>query len=109
MYAEGECKMNNDTSMKMEKDTMITLDDNTTYVLLDETEVEGSKYFFAVKIDEKTKNPTTEYEVFEEEVENGDTYMSALDESDFKQAIMIDFLNNYMGVVGDILDETEEN
>ena len=103
--------MNNDTSMKMEKDTMITLDDNTTYVLLDETEVEGSKYFFAVKIDEKTniyKNMLLA-RYFEEEVENGDTYMSALDESDFKQAIMIDFLNNYMGVVGDILDETEEN
>ncbi len=91
----------------MEKDTMITLDDDTMYVLLDETEIEGTKYFFAVKVDSETKNPTTEYEIFEEEVEDGDTYMSALDESDFKQAVLIDFTNNYMKMAGNIVDEYE--
>lgn len=93
----------------MEKDTMITLDDDTTYVLLDETEIEGKKYFFAVRVDNETKNPTTEYEVFEEEVEDGETYMNALDESPTKQAILIDFTNNYMHMVGDLMEETDEN
>lgn len=91
----------------MEKDTMITLDDDTTYVLLDETELEGKKYFFAVRVDNETKNPTTEYEVFEEEVEDGEIYMNALDESDFKQAVLIDFTNNYMNTVGDLIEETK--
>ena len=35
----------------MEKDTIITLEDNTNYALLDETIIEGRKFFFAVKID----------------------------------------------------------
>ena len=91
----------------MEKDTMITLEDGETYVLLDETEINEKKYFFAVKIDEETKNPTTEYEVFEEEIEDGETYMVTLDEGDFKQAILIDFTNNYMHMVGELLEETE--
>lgn len=92
----------------MEKDTIITLEDNTMYALLDETEMEGKKYFFAVKLDSKTENPTTEYEVFEEEVEGEDVYMSILDESDYKQAILIDFTNNYMNMVGDLMESTEE-
>ena len=73
----------------MEKNTMITLEDNSTYVLLDETEVEGKKYFFAVKLDSKKENPTTEYEVFEEEVEDGKSYMVTLEEGDYKQAILL--------------------
>ena len=91
----------------MEKDTMITLEDGLTYVLLDETEINEKKYFFAVKIDNETQNPTTEYEVFEEEVEDGETYMVTLDDGDFKQAILIDFTNNYMHMVGDLMEETE--
>ena len=93
----------------MEKDTMITLDDDTKYVLLDETEIEGNKYFFAVKIDKETENPTTEYEVFLEEVEDGESYMSALEESPAKQAILIDFTNNYMHMVGELMEETDNN
>lgn len=91
----------------MEKDTIITLEDNTNYALLDETIIEGRKFFFAVKIDNKTQNPTTEYEIFEEEREGEDIYMSALEESDFKQAILIDFTNNYMHMVGELMEEAE--
>ena len=87
---------------------MITLEDNATYVLLDETEIENKKYFFAVKIDEKTQNPTTEYEVFEEEIEDGETYMTTLEEGDFKQSILIDFTNNYMHMVGEMMEKGEK-
>ena len=91
----------------MEKDTIITLEDGTMYALLDETEIENNKYFFAVKLDNKTENPTTEYEVFVEETEGDDVYMSALEESDYKQAILIDFTNNYMHMVGDLMESSE--
>ena len=90
----------------MEKDTIVTLEDGLLYALLDETELDGSKYFFAVKLD-KNENPTTEYEVFEEEEEDGEIYMSLLDESDFKQAILVDFTNNYMNVVADLMESVE--
>lgn len=90
----------------MEKDTIVTLEDGSLYALLDETELDGSKYFFAVKLD-KNENPTTEYEVFEEEEEDGEIYMSLLDESDFKQAVLVDFTNNYMNVVADLMESVE--
>lgn len=92
----------------MEKDTMITLEDGETYVLLDETEIEENKYFFAVKIDKETTNPTTEYEIFEEEIEDGESYMVTLDEGPLKQAILIDFTNNYMHAVGELVEEAEK-
>lgn len=92
----------------MEKETLITLDDNTEYALLDETTIDDTKYFFAVRIDPTTKNPTTEYEVFEEEVDGEEIYMNAIDESDFKQAILLDFTNNYMNTVMDIMDDKTE-
>ena len=80
----------------MEKDTIITLDDNTEYALLDETKLDGKKYFFAVLIDKDNGNPTTTYEVFEEEIDGDDVYMNTLEESDFKQAVLVEFTNNYM-------------
>ncbi len=101
--------MNSENAIgRMEKDTMITLDDDTMYVLLDETEIDGRKFFFAVKVDSETKNPTTEFEVFEEEIEDGETYMSNLDDSPFKESILVDFTNNYMKTVGEMMDKKNE-
>ena len=91
----------------MEKDTIITLDDNTKYALLDETEIDGTNYFFGVKLDNETETPTTEYEIFEEEIEDGDTYMSALEESDFKQSVLVNFTNNYMYMIGEMMENKE--
>ena len=88
----------------MEKDTIITLEDGTDYALLDESIIEDKKFFFAVKVDKVSGNPTTEYEVFEEEREGDDIYMSSLEEGDYKQAILIDFTNNYMNMVGEIIE-----
>ena len=91
----------------MEKDTIITLDDDTKYALLDETEIDGTNYFFGVKLDNETENQTTEYEIFEEEIEDGDTYMSALEESDFKQSVLVNFTNNYMYMIGEMMENKE--
>ena len=51
------------------------------------------------------KELAIEYEVFEEEHDGDDIYMSALEESDYKQAILIDFTNNYMNMVAEMIDE----
>ena len=93
----------------MEKDTIITLEDNEQYALLDKTIIDGRNFFFAVRVDDKTGNPTTDYEVFEEEKEGEDIYMNTLDEGEFKQAILIDFTNNYMNMVGELMDESENS
>lgn len=85
----------------MEKDTIITLDDNTTYALLDETIIDNKTYFFALKLDENN-NPTTEYEIFENEEEDGEIYMNILENEDLKQSIMVEFTNNYMKLIDEI-------
>lgn len=86
----------------MKKDTIITLDDNTTYALLDETEIDNKKYFFAIKLDNKTKNPTNEHEIFEEEIEDNETYMNILEDDEFKQTIFLEFTNNYMHMINEV-------
>ena len=54
----------------MEKDTIITLEDNEKFVLLDKVELENTNYFLALKLTED-EQPTKQYEIFEEEIEDG--------------------------------------
>lgn len=86
----------------MEKDTIITLDDNTKYALLDETIIDDIKYFFAVKLNDETGNPTSEYDVFEEEKDGDDIYMNTVEESELKESILIEFTNNYMQMINEL-------
>lgn len=85
----------------MEKDTIITLDDNTEYALLDETIIDGRKFFLSVLLD-KTGNPKNEFEIFEEEQDGNDTYMNALEESTLKNNILKGFTSNYLNQLNDI-------
>ena len=86
----------------LEKDSIITLDDNSEYALLDETIVNNKKYFFAVLIDENTGNPTTTYDIFEEEIEGKDIYMNTVSEGDFKQSLLLEFSKKYMESIDNI-------
>lgn len=78
----------------MTKDTIITLEDNEKYVLLDEVELETGKYFLALQLTED-EQPTRHYEIFEEELEDGESYMSIVDDKDLKESLMINFTLNY--------------
>lgn len=90
----------------MEKDTIITLDDNSMYALLDKTKINGKTYFFAIKLNNETQTPTSEYEIFEEEQENGETYINFLEDDEFKQSILVDFTNKYIKVVEEVTKES---
>ena len=79
----------------MEKNTIITLDDNTKYALLDKVTKNKKKYYFAIKLD-KDENPTTEYEIFELEEIEKETYINILEDDEFKDSIFIEFTNNYI-------------
>ena len=78
----------------MTKDTIITLEDNEKYVLLDEVELETGKYFLALQLSED-EQPTRHYEIFEEEIEDGESYMTIVDNKDLKEALMVNFTLNY--------------
>lgn len=83
----------------MEKDTLITLDDNTEYALLDETILDNKKYFFAIKVNNITKEPIDEYEIFIEEKDNNDIYMDIITDETLKESLMVEFTNNYMNII----------
>lgn len=78
----------------MEKDTIITLEDNEKFVLLDKVETEDANFFLALKLT-ADEEPTKEYEIFEEEVEDGESYMSIVDDPTLKEALMVNFTLNY--------------
>lgn len=88
----------------MEKENIIVLDDDSKYMLLDETNIEEYKFFFAVKLNENDE-PTTQYEVFKEVLEEGEIYIDILDDSNYKQALLIDFTNNYMNKIGELIEK----
>ena len=68
----------------MKKGQIITLDDNSKYLLLMDTNQEGHKFFYANKLTEDEKT-TAEYEIFEEVVENGETFMDLVLDEDIKE------------------------
>ena len=78
----------------MEKDTIITLEDNEKYVLLDEVKIDDLKYFLALRLTED-EQPTRDYEIFEEEIEDGDSYMTIVDDQNLKESLMVNFTLNY--------------
>ena len=79
----------------MDINTIITLEDGTQYVLLDKITKNKKKYFFAIKLDEND-NPTTEYEIFELEKNNKDTYMNIVKDEELRENIFLEFTNNYI-------------
>lgn len=89
----------------MEKDSLITLDDNTEYALIDETTLDNKKYFFAIKVDNTTKEPTDEYEIFIEEKDNNDIYMDIITDDTLKESLMVEFTNNYMNMIKDLKED----
>lgn len=90
----------------MEKDTIITLEDNEKFVLLDKVELENANYFLALKLTED-EQPTKEYEIFEEEIEDGDSYMSIVEDPTLKEALMVNFTLNYEEYVENYKGEDE--
>jgi len=78
----------------MEKDTIITLEDNEKFLLLDKVELENANYFLALKLTDD-EQPTKQYEIFEEEIEAGDSYMSIVEDKNIKEALMVNFTLNY--------------
>ena len=78
----------------MEVDTIITLEDNEKFVLLDKVELENANYFLALKLTED-EEPTKQYEIFEEEIEDGESYMSIVEDATLKETLMVNFTLNY--------------
>ena len=88
------------------KDNIISLENGSSYAILDESTVAGRTFCFGVKVDEN-ENPTDSYEIFEELTEDNDTYLDILEDGDLKKAILVDFTNNYMNDVVELMEEND--
>lgn len=84
----------------MDINTIITLEDKSKYVLLDKVIKNKKKYFFAIKLDEED-NPTTEYEIFELEKNNKETFMNVVEDIELRENIFVEFTNNYINTKED--------
>ena len=78
----------------MEIDTIITLEDNEKFVLIDKIEVENISYFLALKLTEE-EQLTKQYEIFEEEIEEGESYMIIVEDENLKESLMVTFALNF--------------
>jgi len=75
----------------MKNNTIITLDDNTKYTIVDKVTKNKKNYYFAINLD-KDDNPTIRYEIFEYR----NKYINILEDNEFKEMLMLDFINNYI-------------
>ena len=74
---------------------------NLSYVLLDETLLNNTKYYFGLRINEK-EEPTNNYLFFEETKLDNDTFLSPIDEEDDMKGILLTaFTVNYLDKVYD--------
>lgn len=85
----------------MKKGQIVTLDDNSKYLLLMDTNQEGHKFFYANKLTEDEKT-TGEYEIFEEAVEDGETFMDLVLDEDIKGYLMNIFTTDLLETALDI-------
>ena len=71
----------------MKSGQIITLEDNEKYLLLLDTVQEGHTFFYANKLtaDEKT---TSEYEIFEETIEDDGSYMDVVEDKEVKEFLL---------------------
>ena len=76
----------------MNIDTIVTLGENRRYYLVDETVQDNKKYFLGTKLSEEDL-PTPESEIFEEFIQDGNTYLTPVIEEErlnFLAAIFLD-------------------
>lgn len=87
-------------------DTIITLENNLNYLLLDETDVEGRKIFFAVKVTDDLQEPTKSYTFIEKLEINGEEYAEVVTDKELIKYLATAFTNNYLeNIENGVFDE----
>lgn len=76
-------------------DKIVELENGKTYVLLEETILNNSKYYFGLRLE--NEEPTNNYLFFEESMEGNDSFLTPIEEEDMKglllTAFTVDFLD----------------
>lgn len=81
-------------------DKIVELENNRSYVILDETLLNNSKYYFGLRLNDK-EEPTNNYLFFEESIENNDTYLTPIEDNNIKSVLLTSFTINFLEKVYD--------
>ena len=81
-------------------DQIVELENNNSYVLLDETLLNGVKYYFGLRLD-KNEEPTNNYLFFEETKEGNDTFLAPVEDINEKKLLTTAFTVNYLDKIYD--------
>jgi len=76
-------------------DKIIELENDKVYVILDETLLNDTKYYFGLRLNEK-EEPTNNYLFFEESIEGTDTFLTPIEEDDIKGLLLTAFTVNFL-------------
>lgn len=81
-------------------DKIVELENNKSYVLLDETLLNNTKYYLGLRVNEK-EEPTNNYLFFEESQEGNDTFLAPITDDDMKGLLLTAFTVNFLDKVYD--------
>ena len=76
-------------------DKIVELENNKSYVLLDETLLNNTKYYFGLRVNEK-EEPTNNYLFFEESKEGNNTFLAPIEDEDMKGLLLTVFTVNFL-------------
>ena len=81
-------------------DKIVELENNKSYVLLDESILNDSKYYFALRLNEN-EEPTNNYLFFEELKDDDNIFLSPILDDELKKLLLTSFTVNFLDKVYD--------
>ena len=81
-------------------DKIVELENNKSYVLLDESILNDSKYYFALRLNEN-EEPTNNYLFFEELKDDDNIFLSPILDDELKKILLTSFTINFIDKVYD--------
>ncbi|MBQ6817380.1 MAG: hypothetical protein IJO27_03020 [Bacilli bacterium] len=76
-------------------DKIVELENNKNYVILDETSLNNSKYYFGLRLDENDEL-TNNYLFFEEFIDEENTYLIPVNNNEKKGILLTAFTVNFL-------------
>lgn len=81
-------------------DKIVELENNKSYVILDETVLNDTKYYYGLRLNQQ-EEPTNHYLFFEESIDNDKTYLIPIEDEDIKRVLLTSFTINFLEKVYD--------
>lgn len=81
-------------------DKIVELENNKSYVILDESILDNTTYYFGLRLNEK-EEPTNNYLFFMESKEGNTTFLTPVEDESMKGLLLTSFTVNFLDKVYD--------